>query len=139
MEEPNQELMMKMQMFEQQMRQMQEQMQAIEQGMNDLMTLDLGLEELKGKTGKEIMAPIGRGIFAKAKLISEELIVDVGGQNLVKKSIDGTKEIINDQLKKLEQVREDVRGNMEQAGQEMQGMIMEAQGGGVEEGEEKGN
>ena len=85
MDEAQQELMFKLSMFEQQIQQIQQQLQAVEQGVAELTSLNLGLEEIVGSEGKEIMAPIGRGIFVKAKLLSEELIVDVGGKNFVKK------------------------------------------------------
>ena len=51
-----------------------------------------GLGDLKGKKGKEIFAPVGRGIFAKAKLDSEEMLVDIGNGNFLSKSIDEAKE-----------------------------------------------
>ena len=98
------ELMQKFQMFEQQIMQTQEQLQAVEQGTLELKDLTSGLSELIGKEGKEILAPIGRGIFVKAKLLSEELTVDVGEKKFVKKSIDDTKKIIDDQLGKLIEV-----------------------------------
>jgi len=120
-QQPNQENMFKLAMFEQQIRQMQEQMQAIEQGMNELQTLNLGLDELKGK--KEIFAPIGRGIFAKAKLLSEELIVDVGNKKLVKKSIPETQKLISEQIKKLEDVKKEMIGNMENISKEAEELI----------------
>ncbi|MEJ2267588.1 MAG: hypothetical protein P8X70_00745, partial [Nanoarchaeota archaeon] len=79
MEDAQQELMFKFRMFEQQIKQLQQQIQAVEQGVGELSSLDIGLDELKGSEGKEIMAPIGRGIYIKAKLLSEELTVDIGG------------------------------------------------------------
>ena len=126
-EKKQQELMFKLQMFEQQMQQLQQQMQAVEQGIVELQTLSHGLEELKGKKGKEIMAPIGKGIFARAKLIDEELTVDIGGKNLVKKSIDETKEIMDAQVEKLQSIRIDLEKNLEIVGGEMNGLLVEAQ------------
>jgi prefoldin subunit 5 len=67
MEKGQQELMFKLSMFEQQIQQLQQQLQAVEQGIVDMNSLSMGLEELKGSKGKEILAPIGRGIFAKAR------------------------------------------------------------------------
>lgn len=118
-----QEMMFKLQMFEQQAQQIQQQLQAVEQGMVELNELSLGLEEMKGKKGSEIMAPIGRGIFARAKLLSEDLTVDVGGKNLVKKSIDDTRELIGEQVKKLEQVKEDLNKNLEELNKELMGVV----------------
>ena len=137
-----QELMFKMQMFDQQAKQLQQQLQAIEQGIAEMTDLNNGLSELVGKEGKEIYAPIGRGIFAKAKLISEDLNVDVGGGNMVKKTIPETKQIIDEQLKKLDEVKKELEQGMEKMGEEFQKMLGEAQAGHVHdencEHEEKG-
>ena len=54
-QQESQENLFKLAMFEQQIKQMQEQMQAIEQGINELHILNLGLDELIGKEEKEIL------------------------------------------------------------------------------------
>lgn len=128
-EQNQQELMFKLQMYEQQMNQLQQQLQAVEQGIVEMSTLNLGLDELVGKESKEILAPIGRGIFAKAKLLSEELTVDVGSKNFVKKSIPETKETIQEQIKKLEDVKADLEKTMNEMNQEFMKLIEEAQAG----------
>ena len=125
--EKQQELIYKLSLFEHQMRQMQEQIEAIEQGINELGSLNFGLDELKGNTGKEILAPLGRGIFIKANLISEDLIVDVGGKNFVKKSIPKTKEIIEEQIKKLVSVKGELNENLEKMSKEMENTLKEFQ------------
>ena len=117
--EENQEIMFKLQMFEQQIQQLQQQLQAIEQGIVEMNSLSFGLDELVGKEGKEILAPIGRGIFVKSKLASEELTVDVGGGNFVKKTIPDTKKIIEEQIKKLEDVKKELNGNLEKVSGEL--------------------
>ena len=146
MEQNQQELMFKLSMFEQQMQQLQQQLQAVEQGMIEMSTLNLGLDELVGSKDKEIFAPIGRGIFVKAKLLSEELTVDVGGKNFVKKTIPDTKKTIDEQIKKLEDVKGDLEKSMKEMNQEFMELIEEAQQGHVhtpdcehEHGEEKKN
>jgi len=126
-DEKQQGLMFKLSMFEQQMQQLQQQLQAVEQAIVEMGSLDQGLDELVGSKDKEILAPIGRGIFAKAKLISEELIVDIGGKNLVKKNIPNTKKIIRDQLAKLQEVKKDLQGKLEQVGEKFTKMYTESQ------------
>ena len=123
----DQELMVKFQMFEQQIQALQQQMQAIEQGVIEMLTLRDGLDNLVGKTGSEILAPIGRGIFAKAKLLSEELTVDVGNKTFVKKSIPDTKKIIEDQIGKLEEIKNDLDKNLEEINKELTKTFMEHQ------------
>ena len=138
MEEPSQEMMFKLQMFDQQIKQLQQQLEAVAQGIAEMTTLSVGLDELVGKKGKEIFAPIGRGIFAKAKLESEELNVDVGQGNFVQKSIPETKKIIEEQIKKLKDVQKELEEGLQKIGEEFNKTIMEAQAEGAKEEAPKG-
>ena len=122
-----QELAIQFQMFEQQIRMLQEQLQAVEQAILELGSLNLGLDELIGKKDKEIMAPVGRGIYANAKLISEELLVDIGNKNLIKKSIPETKKILQEQIKKLEEVKKELNKELEKINVELTRVFMEHQ------------
>ena len=126
-QQKQQEMMYKLQMYDQHMQHLKKQFQAVEDGIKEVTQISQGLEELKGSEGKEILAPIGRGIYTKVKLLSEELIVDIGEGNMVKKSIDDTKEIISEQVGKLEDVKKDLNKNMDQIQQELQKMLSEAQ------------
>ena len=94
MEDQQQELMIKLQMLEQQMQNIHQQLQSVEQAIVEIGSLNLGLDDVLGGKDKEVLALIGKGIYAKAKLISEDLIVDIGENNFVKKSGSETKEII---------------------------------------------
>jgi prefoldin alpha subunit len=121
------QLTVQFQMFEQQIRMIQEQQQAIEQAIIELGSLNLELDDLIGKKDNEILAPIGRGIYASAKLLSEELLVDIGNKNFVKKSIPETKKILQDQLKKLEKVKEELNGELEKINTELTRVFMDSQ------------
>jgi len=112
-QEKKQELIFKLGMFEQQIHQLQDQIEAVEVGINDLGSLNFGLDELKGNIGKEILSPLGKGIFVKTKLTSEDLTVDIGGKNFVKKSIPETKKIIEEQIKKLISIKKEISENLE--------------------------
>jgi len=125
--ENEQELMMKLGMFEQQIQQLQQQLEMVEKTIVELGSLSLGLEELKGKKGKEILAPIGRGIFVEAKLESEELTVDIGGKNFVKKSISETRELIEEQLKKLEDAKDELNNSLEEINGQLTKVFLDAQ------------
>ena len=121
-----QELNFKFQMLEQQIVAIQQQLQAVEQTLLDMASLNLGLDEIK--KDKEILSPIGAGIFAKAKLISEELIVAIGEKNYIKKSIPETKNLIQEQILKLEKVRESLEGELEKINEEITRTMVEYQG-----------
>ena len=128
MEKNQEELMYKLQIYEQQIQQLQQQLEAVEQAIIEMNSLILGLDELTGSKDKEILAPIGRGIFVKTKLVSEDLTVDVGGKNFVKKSIPETKKLIEDQVKKLEEVKKELNDNLEGINNELTTTFMNAQG-----------
>ncbi|HLA23474.1 MAG TPA: prefoldin subunit alpha [Candidatus Nanoarchaeia archaeon] len=121
--EKKQEILFKLSLFEQQINQMQQQLQSVERGIIDLSSLELELDDLKGSNGKEILAPVGRGIFAKAKLLSEDLIMDVGGKNFVKKTIPETQDIIKGQIKKLEQIKSQLQKNSDEISREAEKLI----------------
>ena len=66
MEEKNQqEVINQLGMIEHQMRSLQEQLMAVDKGIVELGSLNIGLDDLKGSSGKEIIAPLGKGIFVK--------------------------------------------------------------------------
>lgn len=127
MEENQQELIFKWGMYEQQIQQLQQQLQAVEQGVFEMNSLHEGLGELVGSVDKEIMAPIGRGIFVKTKLLSEELTVDIGNRTFVKKTIPEAQELIKEQLAKLDDVKKELNDNLDKVGEEMQRVMSEAQ------------
>lgn len=122
-QQEQQEMLFKLSMFEQQIQQLQQQLQAVEQGTIELSSLNLGLDEIKGKKEKEIFALIGRGIFAKAKLISEDLIVEIGEKKFVKKSIPETQKLIKSQIEKLEEVKKELNENLESVSKETKKLI----------------
>lgn len=127
MNEIPQETIFKLNMLEQQVQQIQEQLKAVERGIAEMDNLISGLDNLQGAKGKEIFAPIGRGIFARARLDSEELNVDIGGGNFVKKNIPETKKIIEEQIQKLEEVQKELEEGLKKISEEFNTLILEAQ------------
>lgn len=125
--ENQQEMIMKFGAFEEQIKQIQEQMNAVEQGILELKNLHFGLDDLKEKEGKEIFASIGRGIFVRANISSQDLLVDIGNQIFVKKTIDSTKETIESQIEKLKEAKEELKKMGENINQEMTQLFMEFQ------------
>ncbi len=126
-DQKQQELMLRFSMYEQQIKQIQEHLELVEQNILEISSLSLGLEELKGKNGSEILAPVGRGIFVKSKLIDDKLIVDVGSKKFASKSIEETKEVIKSQLSKLEEIKNNLQTSLEKINEEITEFIKNAQ------------
>ena len=123
MENEQQELLFKLSVFEQQIRQLQQQIGSIDEGIVELESLFVGLDEMKNSEGKESFSPIGRGIFVKSKILSDDLLVDVGGRNFVKKSLPETQGMIKKQIEKLEEIRKDLNNNLFEIGKEAEKLI----------------
>lgn len=119
----SQEDIYKLSAYEQQMNNLQKQIESIKEASKEIAELGEEIEEIKGKKGQEIFAHIGRGIYAKAQLLSEDFIVDVGGRKFVKKDISETKELIQKQIKKLDDAEKEVSQNLEQIQNEMMNII----------------
>ena len=119
------ELIYKFNLYEQQVRNLQEQMKSVDEGILDLENLNSGLDELKENKEKEILAPIGRGIFIKSKIISDDLMVDIGGGNFVKRDIEKTKELLVKQINKLAEVKEELNNAMENLNAELNNLMNE--------------
>jgi len=110
-----QEKYMELQMASNELKQMQAQLKAIDQQMIDLSSVAESLDELKAsKVGKEMLVPISGGIFVKGILKdTETLIVNVGANVAVKKSVDETKQLLNKRLKETEEIRAQALSELE--------------------------
>jgi len=117
------ELFFKINMLDQYMKNIQQQIEAVENEIVELNSLKKGLEELKNSSGKEIFSSIGKNIFVKTKIISEELLVRIGGDTLVKKSIPETAKIIEVQIKKLESIKEELLNEIEKLNREAEKLL----------------
>lgn len=122
----NEELNRQFRIFEKQIIQIQSEIQAIEQATLDMERVKIGLHEIQGKVGSEILAPIGRGIFLKAKIVSDEPLVDIGNGNFIKKTISETNETINEQKDKLERMKKELENELDKIGEEITNSMEES-------------
>lgn len=126
-EKGQQEIIYQLQNYDQQLQQLQKQLESVQQSIYDLESISKGLDEIKGSEGREILAPLGKGIFTKVKLASEELTVDIGEKNYVKKSIPETKKIIEEQLEKLRQAEKQLDLNIEEIKKKLEELLKKTQ------------
>lgn len=103
-----QEKYMEFQFVQQQMAEIQKQAQVVTQQAAELEASKQSLDELsKIEPGAEILVPVQNGIFMKAKLAdSKELRVNVGSGITVEKTIQATKELLDNQLVELIEYRQ---------------------------------
>lgn len=118
-----QEMMIKMNMLEQDAKQLEQQLVMIEQQIIELQNLRLALDEFsKANLNDEILAQIGKNIFVKAALLSKDFLVNVGAKTLVKKNIQETQEIIDKDISKMSEVKEQLAKEFERIIIELQSL-----------------
>ncbi len=81
---------------------LQEQLNIIGQQILELQHFREELSTLENNKNSEILAPIGKSVFAKVNFSSDEnVFVDVGTGYFVQKTLSEAKEIVEDQTKKF--------------------------------------
>src|SRR3989344_5471933 len=115
----NQEQLIQLQIIEQEAQQLEQQSQIIEQNIIEMQNLNNSLEELEKTDKKEILANIGRGIYIPAEIKDKNLTVEVGNKVFVKKSIPETKKIVEEQIEKLDEAREQIKDRLDDLREEV--------------------
>jgi len=122
------------------LQQMQEQIEALSKQLEEinqqLVELEISkgaLEEVgKAKQGTEILAQVANGIFVKTKLEDNtKLIVNVGGNTTVEKSIPEVIEILEEHEQTMAKNAQEIESLLQQISQEAMGKIQ-----GLEENKE---
>jgi prefoldin alpha subunit len=121
----NQESIINIQMMEQESNQLNEQLQMIEQNVNEMLELKASLDEIDKKENKEILANLGKKIYIPVEIKDKNLIVEVGKGHYVKKTPDETIKLVESQLDKLMDGKNQIMNRLEELQKEMMGLIRE--------------
>lgn len=108
-----QEKYMEYQMIEQQVKQVEEQRQTLEKQIEDLNGIKEAIVNIeKTKVGSELFVPISAGIFIKAEMKqNNELLVNVGDNVVVPKSIKDAIELVEKQEEEVINYKETMENN----------------------------
>ena len=92
-----------------------EQLNRIDSGLMEIDYLKNSIDELGStKENTEILAPLSNGIFAKAKLDKvNKLLVNVGNGVVVEKTVDETKELLDERISEMNEAREKLLDQMQ--------------------------
>lgn len=113
-QEELQQKYLEFQMIGEQMKQLQQQAQLLDEQTGELNITLQGLEDLKKAKQEEILVPIATGIFTKAKLVADkDLIVNVGGNVLVKKDVLTTIKMTQDRIKSVADYQANILENLQ--------------------------
>lgn len=120
-EEKAREMFMEFQALEQNIKQLQKQLELIMGQMIELTATNKSLDEFANiNVNKEVFIPLSSGIFAKANISNtQELLVNVGANVVIKKDTPSTKNLIIKQI-------DEIRGMQKQMTEELEKMTTHA-------------
>lgn len=103
----NEELLYQVQLLQQEAEKINSQLETVDQQLTELSSFTSYLNTLSTTKEKdtEILASIGKGIYAKTALIDKDLYVEVGSGVVLKKTPSQVNEVIENQVKKLKEIR----------------------------------
>ena len=122
------EILQRAVVLQQQSEEAERQLQFIKQQVSELEEFSKSLEALGKTKNEEVLVPIGKGVYSKAKVDNkEDFFVEVGAGVVLKKSAQETKEIINEQIKKFNSAKVGLSAHLESNMQAFQKMLHEVQ------------
>ncbi|MFH1682790.1 MAG: prefoldin subunit alpha [Candidatus Woesearchaeota archaeon] len=115
MDKAIQQKYMEYQFIGEKIKQLQQQVQTIDEQTVEIMATIQSIDDFSSlKDKSSILVPINNGIFAKATLNKEDkLLVNVGAQIVVSKSLEETKGLIEKQKLELEKLKVNVAVNIQ--------------------------
>ena len=124
------EKMVELQMLQQQLDLMQKYSEELDEKTAEFRKTKNSLEELSTvKNGSELLVPMAQGIFAQVKLVDiQHLIVNVGANTLVSKTIPQIVELIEKQIVEVTSIKEKIDANTEKLASRLNLILEDAQG-----------
>ncbi|MDD5133399.1 MAG: prefoldin subunit alpha [Candidatus Nanoarchaeia archaeon] len=103
-----------LQMLDQQIKQVQQQHSILQQQVEELMRLDIDLDDLtKVKENSKAFFPLSAGVFVEGSINNtKELLINVGADVSVKKTIPEAKSLIQEQIKELQEALMNIDNNL---------------------------
>jgi prefoldin alpha subunit len=130
-----QQQIMQIQMMEQEGNQLNQQMQMIEQNIHEMNELKASLDELENHKEGEMLVNIGKRIYLPVEAKNKKLIVEVGKGHLIEKNVSEAREIVEEQIGKLNVGRMQVEERLGELQNEMMRMMGEIESSQKKEGE----
>ena len=99
----------------------------VEQEINEMEKFEKAVSEIESSKENEILASIGKGVFIKSEIKERKLFIDVGKGIFVRKDISEAKEIVENQIKRLVEMKKELDNQSFLIENEMRRLIEEAE------------
>jgi prefoldin alpha subunit len=121
--EMNQALFEKAQLAYQQAQAYEERLKFLNEQIGELETFNESLKQVEHNTQGEFMTSLGKGVFVKTKRQDNDFLVDVGANVMVKKELGDIQGTLVEQIKRLTDLREEVKEELNDLQQELAEMM----------------
>src|SRR3989344_332378 len=123
------EKMVELQMLQQQLDLMQKYSEELDEKTAEFQKTKSSIEEMSTiKDGSEMFVPIAQGIFAQVKLLDiQNLVVNVGSNTMVSKTIPQIVELIGKQIDEVSSIKEKIDANAEKLATRLNTILEEEQ------------
>ncbi len=96
---------MESQILQAQISELEKQLDEISSKKAELLFIKESLNQIKNQSNKDILLPLGSGILIRGKLTDDKkVLVNIGGNTIVEKSVDEAKQIIDKQIEEISSV-----------------------------------
>ena len=128
-EEELQQKYLELQEVSTQLKQLQQQVSNLELQFMEMQKVKESLEDLeKIKGKKEILVPIANGIYKKAEMENnEKVLINIGADLMVEKNFEDTKKLIEEQIKEISKVINEINTELKNGTINLQYMQKEFQ------------
>ena len=125
----SQEYLMKLQVLEQEANHLGEQAKLVDQQIDELNSLNINILKLEKSEEDEIFSEIGKGIYVKGMLKKADLLAEVGSKIFVQKSNKEVKQIIENQIKSMNSVKNQIANKINEINGELNNIISSVKSG----------
>lgn len=121
----DQKISIKLEQLNRQAQEFEEKINIVEQQLLELLKFEKSLKDLESSEEKEILAPLGKGVFIEADMKKTKMFVEVGSGIFVKKNLEESKKIAEHQIKKLREIKNHLSVQRENLNQNMKKILEE--------------
>lgn len=123
-----QELFMQAQMLEQELQRVSQHKKAVEEELQQSEEFGLQMKDLPSAKGKSLLAPLGRGVFAKAQMQSTSLLVQVGAGIVVERELSEVTDLMARNVAQMKAALVQLQTQEEFYIGQLQALLQQAQG-----------
>lgn len=120
----NQEIIQALGQLNQQHENLQEQLKIVDQQINELSQFKEELAVIDKNHSGEAVISLGKSVFAPVKMVhGEKMFIEIGAGYFVKKTNKETSEVIDDQTKKLEELKKYLSSELGSLTEKLEGFL----------------